>query len=74
MKKLIVLTLVAVMALSMMVGCGSEEAPAEEATAAPATEAPAEETPAAEELSGTVNVNGSTSMGDVIAALTEGIQ
>lgn len=72
MKKLIVLTLVAVMALSMMVGCGSEEAPAEEATAAPATEAPAEETPAAEELSGTVNVNGSTSMGDVIAALTEG--
>lgn len=72
MKKLIVLTLVAVMALSMMVGCGAEEAPAEEATAAPATEAPAEETPAAEELSGTVNVNGSTSMGDVIAALTEG--
>ena len=72
MKKLIVLTLVAVMALSMMVGCGSEEAPAEEATAAPATEAPAEETPAAEELSGTVHVNGSTSMGDVIAALTEG--
>lgn len=72
MKKLIVLTLVAVMALSMMVGCGSEEAPAEEATAAPATEASAEETPAAEELSGTVNVNGSTSMGDVIAALTEG--
>ena len=72
MKKLIVLTLVAVMALSMMVGCGSEEAPAEEATAAPATEAPAEETPAAEELSGPVNVNGSTSMGDVIAALTEG--
>lgn len=72
MKKLIVLTLVAVMALSMMVGCGAEEATAEEATAAPATEAPAEETPAAEELSGTVNVNGSTSMGDVIAALTEG--
>ena len=72
MKKLIVLTLVAVMALTMMVGCGAEEAPAEEATAAPATEAPAEETPAAEELSGTVNVNGSTSMGDVIAALTEG--
>ena len=72
MKKLIVLTLVALMALTMMVGCGTEEAPADEATAAPATAAPAEETPAAEELSGTVNVNGSTSMGDVIAALTEG--
>ncbi len=72
MKKLIVLTLVALMALTMMVGCGTEEAPADEATAAPATEAPAEEAPAAEELSGTVNVNGSTSMGDVIAALTEG--
>lgn len=72
MKKFIVLTLVALMALTMMVGCGTEEAPADEATAAPATEAPAEEVPAAEELSGTVNVNGSTSMGDVIAALTEG--
>ena len=72
MKKLIVLTLVALMALTMMVGCGTEEAPADEATAAPATAAPAEEAPAAEELSGTVNVNGSTSMGDVIAALTEG--
>ena len=72
MKKFIVLTLVALMALTMMVGCGTEEAPADEATAAPATEAPAEEAPAAEELSGTVNVNGSTSMGDVIAALTEG--
>ena len=72
MKKFIVLTLVALMAFTMMVGCGTEEAPADEATAAPATEAPAEEAPAAEELSGTVNVNGSTSMGDVIAALTEG--
>ena len=72
MKKFIVLTLVALMALTMMVGCGTEEAPADEATAAPATAVPAEETPAAEELSGTVNVNGSTSMGDVIAALTEG--
>ena len=72
MKKFIVLTLVALMALTMMVGCGTEEAPADEATAAPTTAAPAEETPAAEELSGTVNVNGSTSMGDVIAALTEG--
>ncbi len=72
MKKLIVLTLVALMALTMMVGCGAEEPAAEEATQAPATEAPAEETPAAEELSGTVNVNGSTSMADVIAALTEG--
>ena len=72
MKKLIVLTLVAVMALTMMVGCGAEEPAAEEATQAPATEAPAEEAPAAEELSGTVNVNGSTSMADVIAALTEG--
>ena len=71
MKKLIVLTLVAVMALTMMVGCGAEEPAAEEATQAPATEAPAEEAPAAEELSGTVNVNGSTSMADVIAALTE---
>ena len=72
MKKLIVLTLVALMALTMMVGCGAEEPAAEEATQAPATEAPAEEAPAAEELSGTVNVNGSTSMADVIAALTEG--
>ena len=53
MKKLIVLTLVAVMALTMMVGCGAEEPAAEEATQAPATEAPAEEAPAAEELSGT---------------------
>ena len=74
MKKLIVLALVALMALTMMVGCGAEETPA--ATEAPAqdtaTEAPAEEAPAAEGLSGTVNVNGSTSMADVIAALTEG--
>ena len=74
MKKLIVLALVALMALTMMVGCGAEETSA--ATEAPAqdtaTEAPAEEAPAAEELSGTVNVNGSTSMADVIAALTEG--
>ena len=72
MKKLIALSLAALLALAMMAGCGSQEPAAQEATEAPAAEAPAEEAPAAEELSGTVNVNGSTSMADVIAALTEG--
>ena len=81
MKKTLVIALALVCCLGLLAACGEpasdpSEAPASEAPAseAPASEAPASEAPSSEpiELSGTIVVNGSTSMGDVINALTEG--
>ena len=86
MKKTLAIALALVCCLGLLAACGESasdpsEAPASEAPAseAPASEAPASEAPASEapssepiELSGTIVVNGSTSMGDVINALTEG--
>jgi len=64
MKKILSMTLAAVMCLALFAGCSStktETSPAADASAAPTTEA----------LSGTVATNGSTSMEKVIAALSE---
>ena len=81
MKKTLAIALALVCCLGLLAACGEpasdpSEAPASEAPAseAPASEAPASEAPSSEpiELSGTIVVNGSTSMGDVINALTEG--
>ena len=68
MKKLLVLTMVALLALSVLAGCGSSNStPAATDTPAEETEAPA---PSAE-LSGSVSTDGSTSMEKVIGALGE---
>ena len=69
MKKIISIALIAVLALTLLAGCGSSAAPA--TTTAPAADsaAPASEAPA--ELSGTVATDGSTSMEKVIGALGE---
>ena len=81
MKKTLAIALALVCCIGLLAACGEpasdpSEAPASEAPAseAPASEAPASEAPSSEpiELSGTIVVNGSTSMGDVINALTEG--
>ena len=76
MKKTLAIAMALVCCLGLLAACGEpasdpSEAPASEA---PASEAPASEAPSSEpiELSGTIVVNGSTSMGDVINALTEG--
>ena len=68
MKKLLVLTMVALLALSVLAGCGSSNStPAATDTPAEETEAPAPTT----ELSGSVSTDGSTSMEKVIGALGE---
>ena len=58
--------------IGLLAACGSENTEPSTNPTADTTEPSAAPTQAAEELSGNVNVNGSTSMGDVIAALTEG--
>lgn len=68
MKKLLVLTMVVLLALSVLAGCGSSNStPAATDTPAEETEAPAPTT----ELSGSVSTDGSTSMEKVIGALGE---
>lgn len=66
MKKFLILTLFAAMALTLFVGCGSKQGG--EASAPPATSA---DVSGEEPLSGVVSANGSTSMEKVIAALGE---
>ena len=61
-----------VLCIGLLAACGSENTEPSTNPTADTTEPSAAPTQAAEELSGNVNVNGSTSMGDVIAALTEG--
>ena len=76
MKKTLSIALALVLCLGLLAACGEANTDPTDAPAsdAPASEAPASEAPSSEpiELSGTVVVNGSTSMGDVINALTEG--
>ena len=71
MKKTLAIALALVLCLGLLAACGE---PASDPTDAPVSDAPQSEAPSNEpiELSGTVVVNGSTSMGDVINALTEG--
>lgn len=66
MKKILSLTLAAIMCVALFAGCGTTET---EVSSSPAAEASVE--PTAEALSGTVATNGSTSMEKVIAALSE---
>ena len=75
MKRTLSLVLMAVMCIGLLAGCGgSTESAAPESTAPESTapESTAPESEAPEALSGIVNTNGSTSMNDVILALTEG--
>ena len=71
MKKTLTIALALVLCLGLLAACGE---PASDPTDAPATEGTQTEGPSGEpiELGGTVVVNGSTSMGNVINALTEG--
>lgn len=66
MKKTFAIVLSLVLCIGILAACGTNDSTPTTAPTADPTE------PAAAELSGNVNVNGSTSMGDVIAALTEG--
>ena len=71
MKKTFAIVLSLVLCIGLLAACGEAESTPTTDPTADTTE-PAATEPAAAELSGNVNVNGSTSMGDVIAALTEG--
>lgn len=73
MKKTLAIVLSAVLCLGMLAACGEDS---ETTTTPDAVESTAAEqtTAATEELSGIVNTNGSTSMSDVIMALTEGFE
>ena len=73
MKKLTCLGLSIVMALSLLAGCGGGETstPGTSTPDGTPTSTPAASTPDTEEISGTVNTDGSTSMADVMAAFTE---
>lgn len=71
MKKTFAIVLSLVLCIGILAACGTNDSTPTTAPTADPTE-PAATEPAAAELSGNVNVNGSTSMGDVIAALTEG--
>ena len=72
MKKTLAIVLSLVLCIGLLAACGGENTEPSTNPTADTTEPSAAPTQAAEELSGNVNVNGSTSMGDVIAALTEG--
>ncbi|MDY3281763.1 phosphate ABC transporter substrate-binding protein [Dysosmobacter sp.] len=71
MKKITTLLLTAVMAVSLLSGCGQSSG-ASSAPAAPAASAPA--APAEQKLTGTVATDGSTSMEKVIGALGEAFE
>ena len=71
MKKITTLLLTAVMAVSLLSGCG-QSGSASTASSAPA--APAASAPAEQKLTGTVATDGSTSMEKVIGALGEAFE
>ena len=70
MKKLTCLGLSIVMALSLLTACGGEISEAGSSAAQSAVQS-AENTGASQEITGTVNTDGSTSMADVMAVLKE---
>ena len=77
-KRTLALMLSAALCVGMLAGCGggttttTQSPAANTESQAPASEAPESESPAAEQLTGTVNTNGSTSMESVMGYLTEG--
>ena len=72
MKKITTLLLTAVMAVSLLTGCGQSAGSTSTASSAPA--APAASAPAEQKLTGTVATDGSTSMEKVIGALGEAFE
>ena len=71
-KKLFALALSAALALTTLTACGAkEETPVAPAAPTPAASVPTAPTPAPAQLSGTVNLDGSTSMEKVIKVLIE---
>ena len=76
-KRTLALMLSAALCVGMLAGCGggttttTESPAANTESQAPASQAPESESPAAEQLTGTVNTNGSTSMEDVMGTLIE---
>ena len=71
-KKLFALALSAALALTTLTACGAkEETPTAPAAPTPAASVPAAPAPAPAQLSGTVNLDGSTSMEKVIKVLIE---
>ena len=70
MKKTLAIILSLVLCIGLLAACGGEASDPTEAPEAPESEAPATEP--AEEVSGNVTLNGSTSMESVILALIEG--
>ena len=79
-KRTLALMLSAALCVGMLAGCGggttttTESPAANTESQAPASQAPESESPAAEQLTGTVNTNGSTSMESVMGYLTEGFR
>ena len=77
-KRTLALMLSAALCVGMLAGCGggttttTESPAANTESQAPASQAPESESPAAEQLTGTVNTNGSTSMESVMGYLMEG--
>ena len=77
-KRTLALMLSAALCVGMLAGCGggttttTQSPAANTESQAPASQAPESESPAAEQLTGTVNTNGSTSMESVMGYLTEG--
>ena len=70
MKKTLAIALALVLCVGLLAACGTDTT--EEPSAAPTSEASTAPSESAEELSGNVVANGSTSMNDVINALIEG--
>ena len=76
-KRTLALMLSAALCVGMLAGCGggttttTQSPAANTESQAPASEAPESESPAAEQITGTVNTNGSTSMEDVMGTLIE---
>ena len=79
-KRTLALMLSAALCVGMLAGCGggttttTESPAANTESQAPASQAPESESPAAEQLTGTVNTNGSTSMEDVMGSLKEAFE
>ena len=72
-KRTLALMLSAALCVGMLAGCGGGTTTTTESPAANTeSQAPESESPAAEQLTGTVNTNGSTSMESVMGYLTEG--
>lgn len=71
-KRTLALMLSAALCVGMLAGCGGTTTTTESPVANTESQAPESESPAAEQITGTVNTNGSTSMESVMGYLKEG--